>query len=132
MKEFEKSMFPKEFHTYLANNTLIEVKGGRERPTFLPIWMVEVENRIFARSWNKSEKSWFTEFQKTGVGEIKYGEKIINVKGGKIHPEDPINQKVSEAYILKYDQPQNLKYSKGISQPEYFDFTMEFFYQDPV
>lgn len=124
-------MFPKEFYTYLAGNTLVEIKGGTTRFDYLPIWMVEVEKRIFARSWNRSEKSWFTEFQQTGVGEIKYGETILEVKGKKVSSEDPINHKISEAYILKYDQPQNLKYSKGISQPEYFDFTMEFFYLDP-
>lgn len=123
-------MFPNDFYTYLTNNTLIEIKGGLIRPTFLQIWMVEVDKRIFARSWNKSEKSWFTEFQKTGIGEIKYGNKVIRVKGEKVNPKNPINQKISTAYIDKYNQPENLKYSRGISQPEYFDYTMEFFYQN--
>ncbi len=43
--------------------------------------MVEVDNRIFARSWNKSHKSWFTEFLTSGCGQIKYGQNIINVRG---------------------------------------------------
>jgi len=120
-------MFPKDFYNYLANNNLIEIKGGLLRPTFLQIWMVEVDKRIFARSWNRSSKSWFTEFQKTGIGEIKYGAKIILVEGRKVNPQDPIHHKISMAYLEKYDQPENLKYSKGISQPEYFDYTMEFF-----
>lgn len=124
-------MFTKDFYTYIANNTLVEIKGGLLRPTFLKIWMVEVEKRIFARSWNKSDKSWFTEFQKTGIGEIKYGDKIILVKGEKLNPQNLINQKICTAYIHKYDQPENLKYSKGISKPEYFDYTMEFFNQNP-
>lgn len=123
-------MFPKDLYEYMTNHTLIEIKGGTTRPTFLPIWMVEVDKRIFARSWNKSEKSWFTEFQRTGVGEIKYADRILKVKGKKLSPEDPLNQKISEAYLRKYDQPGNLKYSEGISQPEYFDYTMEFFYED--
>ncbi|TRO67553.1 DUF2255 family protein [Christiangramia sabulilitoris] len=125
-------MFSKDLYKYLATNTLIEIKGGLTRPTFLKIWMVEVDRRIFARSWNKSERSWFTEFEKTGIGEIKYGEKIIRVKGVKIDPGNPINQKISNAYIKKYDQPENLKYAEGISKPEYFDYTMEFKPQDYV
>lgn len=125
-------MFPKDFLNYLTNNTLIEIKGGITRPTFLPIWMVEVDNRIFARSWNKSQKSWFTEFQSEGIGEIKYGDKVIRVKGQKVGAKNQINHRISEAYIKKYDQPANLKYSEGISQPEYFDYTMEFFYSDPA
>jgi len=123
-------MFPKDFYTYLANNTLIEIKGGITRPTFLQIWIVAVEKRIFARSWNKSEKSWFTEFQKTGIGEIKYGNKVLKVNGEKVSSENLINLNISEAYINKYDQPENIEYSKGISQPEYFDYTMEFFNQN--
>ncbi|MFD1096142.1 DUF2255 family protein [Salegentibacter chungangensis] len=123
-------MFPKDFQAYLANNTLIEIKGGNVRPSFLKIWVVEVNDRIFARSWNKSEKSWFTEFQNTGIGEIKYGDKILKVSGKKLNSKNPINLKISEAYIKKYNQPENLKYSKGISQPEYFNYTMEFFNQD--
>lgn len=120
-------MFSKDFYTYLANNTLIEIKGGLTRPTFLKIWMVNVDNRIFARSWNKSENSWFTEFQKTGIGEIKFGDKVIRVTGEKTDPDNPINKKISQAYIKKYDQPENLKYARGISKPEYFNHTMEFF-----
>lgn len=123
-------MFPKDFYNYLTNNTLIEIKGGLKRPTFLPIWMVEVDNRIFARSWNKSEKSWFTEFRNQGIGEIKYGDRIIRVKGQKVDSANEMNHRISEAYIRKYNQPRNLKYSEGISQPEYFDYTMEFFYTD--
>ncbi|MCG9970519.1 DUF2255 family protein [Christiangramia crocea] len=125
-------MFPEELYTYLANNTLVEIKGGTTRLTFLKIWMVEIDKRIFARSWNKSERSWFTEFQKTGIGELKFGENIIRVKAEKIDPGNPINQKISEAYLGKYNQPGNLKYAEGISQPEYFDYTMEFSPQDSV
>ena len=125
-------MFPTDFYNYLSNHSLIDIKGGLIRPTFLEIWMVVVDKRVFARSWNKSERSWFTEFQKTGVGAIKYGNNILSVKGEKVPAEDAINQRISEAYLKKYNQPKNLYYSKGISQPEYFDYTMEFFYQNSL
>lgn len=120
-------MFPEDFYTYLSNHTLVGIKGGTTRETFLPIWMVTVDGRVFARSWNKSRKSWFTEFLNSGLGEIKYGDRVLKVSGKQVSADDPINPKISEAYLLKYDQPANLKYSQGISQPEYFDHTMEFF-----
>jgi len=123
-------MFPADFYTYLSNHTLVEIKGGTTRETFLPIWMVTVDDRVFARSWNKSAKSWFTEFLNTGTGEIKTGDRVLRVSGKKVSADDPINPKISEAYLRKYDQPQNLKYSQGISQPEYFDYTMEFFVRE--
>ena len=119
-------MFPEDFYSYLLTHTLIEIKGGLTRPSFLKIWMVNVDNRIFARSWNKSERSWFTEFQRSGVGEIKYGDKILRVKGKKLPAGDSLNSRISEAYLARYDQPENLQYAQGIAQPEYFEYTMEF------
>tara|TARA_R100000935_G_scaffold46611_1_gene70092 strand:- start:301 stop:678 length:378 start_codon:yes stop_codon:yes gene_type:complete len=118
--------FPIEFYHYLKNHTLIQIKGGTERDSFLSIWMVEVEGRIFARSWNKSNRSWFTEFENTGVGEIKYGNYILNVEGKKLNKQDLFNELIDQAYLLKYTQPENIKYAEGISKPEYADYTMEF------
>lgn len=123
--------FPNEFYQFLNENTLVEVKGGLTRPTFLPIWMVNVNNRIFARSWNKSEKSWFTEFQKSGVGEIKFGENYLVVNGEKLAKDDLLQTQIDQAYLKKYTQPGNEEYAKGIAQPEYHDYTMEFFVKKP-
>lgn len=120
--------FPDDFYSYLKTNTLIEIKGGTNRETFLKIWMVEVDHRVFARSWNKSSKSWFTEFVKTGGGQIKYGSKIIPVKGIKLDRNDETNKLINKAYLRKYTQTENIPYVKGITQPEYADYTMEFFF----
>ena len=120
-------MFTKDFYDYLKNHTLIGIKGGINHTTFLPIWMVVVNGRVFARSWNKSERSWFTAFQSDGTGAIQYGDKTLQVKGKKLNVDDPIHSSISKAYIKKYNQPENLKYSEGISRPDYFDHTIEFF-----
>ena len=122
--------FPINFYDYLKVNTLIEIKGGMNRETFLKIWIVDVNKRVFARSWNKSQKSWFTEFLVSGCGKIKYGQEIINVKGKKLDKYEKTNQLIDKAYLSKYNQKENLKYAKGISQPEYADYTMEFFYDE--
>lgn len=120
--------FPDSFYNFIRSNTLIEIKGGKDRETFLHIWIVEVNDRLFVRSWNKSPKSWFTDFIKTGVGQIKYGEKIINVKGEKLPKDDETNLLINDEYLNKYNQERNIKYARGISQPEYADYTMELFY----
>lgn len=122
--------FPLDFYGYLDKNTLIEVKGGSDRKTFLNIWMVRLGKRIFARSWNKSKKSWFTAIINTGCGEIKYGDKIIKVNGKKLNKNDRLQYQIDNAYIKKYSQTENLVYAKGISQPEYHNYTIEFFYKN--
>ncbi|QCX40862.1 DUF2255 family protein [Aureibaculum algae] len=121
--------FPKDLYNYLTNNSLIEIKGGLERKTFLSIWMVAVEDRIFARSWNKSNKSWFTEILKTGIGQIKYSDKIISITGKKLNADNDVNSLIDQAYLEKYIQKENINYAEGITQPEYSDYTMEFFYK---
>ncbi len=120
--------FPENFYEYHRNHTLIEIKGGTNREKFLEIWMVSVDGRVFARSWNKSERSWFTEIEKTGVGQIRYGDTIINIKGQKLPKNAELTRLINERYLEKYNQEENLFYAKGITQPEYEDFTMEFFY----
>ncbi len=119
--------FNEEFYNFLNTHTLVGVKGGEERDSFLNIWMVKVGGRVFSRSWNKSDKSWFTAFITSGKGEIKYGEKIISVYGKKLDKDSEIHRAIDKAYLNKYVEPHNKKYAEGISQPEYHDYTMEFF-----
>ena len=122
-----KQNFPADFRDYIKNNTLVGIKGGRVRDSFLNIWMVEVEGRFFSRSWNKSNRSWFTEFLNTGIGQIKFDNKVIDVGGKQLSPDDQLQEKIDLAYLKKYDQQDNIFYAKGITQPEYAHYTMEFF-----
>ena len=121
-------MFPDKFFEYLQEHTLVEIKGGNRRSGFLKIWMVRVEDRVFARTWNRSPKSWFIDFQTFGISQIKCGPIVLDVYGRKLEKTDPMNKLIDQAYLKKYVQPENLIYAKGISQPDYADYTMEFFY----
>ena len=116
--------FPEAFYQHLKENTLTGIKAGQDRTNFLNIWMVNVNGRIFARSWGKSERSWFTTLLQGEPGQIKFGDTIIDITGQPC--KDPIvNQKIDEAYRERYNTPENIPYAIGITQPEYADFTME-------
>ncbi len=129
-REVNHSMsFSKEFYTFLEENTLVGIKGGMKRERFLQIWMVEVNQRVFARSWNKSARSWFTAFLEEGAGQIKFGESIFNVTGQKLASDAQMTALINQAYLAKYNQPYNVSYAKGITQPEYAEYTMEFFFE---
>ena len=41
-----------------------------------------------------------------------------------------MNVLINKAYLKKYNQKENLLYAKGISQPEYSNYTMEFFFSE--
>lgn len=118
-------MFPTDFYAYLASHTLIEIKGGTSRDTFTSIWMVAVGERVFARTWEKSERSWFTALLREGAGEIRYGATVIPIRGIKIERQPDLNEQINQAYKAKYTQPESLMYVNGITQPEYADCTVE-------
>ncbi|MBB6610009.1 DUF2255 family protein [Pontibacter sp. Tf4] len=117
--------FPEDFYQHLARHTLTGIKAGKDRTTFLNIWMVNVDGRIFARSWGKSNRSWFTTLLDEKNGQIKYGDKVLNITG--VPCKDALlNEKIDQAYRTRYTTPENLPYSIGITQPDYADYTMEF------
>lgn len=118
--------FPESLYTALQEDTLLKVKGGTSRDRFLEIWMVTVDNRVFARSWSKSERSWFTAFLEEGLGEIGYRNQVLQVSGVKVSNDDPIQDKINQAYLTKYTQEGNRYYAEGITQSEYRDYTLEF------
>lgn len=111
---------------YIRNNTIIGIKAGHQRLEFLEIWMVVVQNRIFARSWGLAERSWYHTFLKDSAGEIQCGETIYPIKA--IIPEDisDLTEEINEAYLTKYNSDHNIKYSKGIIQEKHVAKTMEF------
>ena len=118
--------FPADLVEYIAKHTLIKIRGGSKPRSFLNIWIVIVGDRLFARSWDKSKRSWFTAFLEEGVGQIQYGELIIDVSGNKVPADDPIHELINQAYIDKYTQPENIPYALGFSEKEYIEYTMEF------
>ncbi len=118
--------FSDEFLQFLDENTLVEIKSGNHRTKFTEIWMIRIGKRVFARSWNRNVKGWMHDFLINNGGQIKYGQKVLNVTVRKIDKTDKINKDISKAYLNKYTQEYNLEYAKGISQKEYYDFTLEF------
>jgi hypothetical protein len=122
--------FPRDFFTHLKEHNYTLIKGGTDRKTFLEIWVVAVGDRVFARSWNKSERSWFTAFLASGEGQLKYGDHILNVKGKKLDEKSKLHELINNAYLERYQEPANVYYAEGISKPEYAAYTMEFFYED--
>lgn len=111
---------------YIQNHTIIGIKAGYQRPEFLEIWMVVVQNRIFARSWGLAERSWYNSFLENSLGEIQCGEMIYPIKA--LIPEDINNltEEINQAYLTKYNSSHNSPYSQGIIQEKHIAKTMEF------
>ncbi|MEM9141476.1 MAG: DUF2255 family protein [Bacteroidota bacterium] len=110
---------------FIQNNNLIGIKAGKERETFLKIWMVVVQGRIFARSWNLSQKSWYTTFLDDPKGQIQCGETAYPISARIPKDLDRISEKINQAYLAKYNYGENGYYAQGIVQEKHWDKTLE-------
>lgn len=120
------AIFEQQTIDFINTHNLIGIKAGNERPDFLNIWMVTIDNRVFARSWGLAERSWYNTFLDNNTGEILCGEKIIQVQALIPSDIDQLNHRISEAYLKKYDSGQNSFYAHGIIKDQHVEKTMEF------
>ena len=119
--------FSKAFLKCIDETQITSVRAGKDRTKFTGIWMVEVEGRIFARSYSLSDRSWYTTFLNSDEGDIKCGKEIILVKGVKPADINTITEAINKAYEKKYlVKAYNKKWVDGLSQPERVERTMEF------
>jgi len=119
--------FSNAFLKCINETQITSVRVGNERTKFTGIWMVEVDGRIFARSYNLSERSWYTTFLNGDEGDIKCGKEIIRVCGIKPADLNTITEDVNKAYEKKYlVKTYNKKWVDGLTQPERVAKTMEF------
>ena len=116
---------------YINSHNFIGIKAEKERETFLEIWMVTVNNRIFARSWGFAERSWYNTFLNDSNGEIKCGNRVFKIRADIPKDLDALNEKISQAYLDKYDSGDNSYYAQGITEQSHVEKTMEFIIQEP-
>ncbi len=93
----------------IAERELIGIKAGNGNHRFLPIWMVVVEDQIYARSWGQ-KKGWYRAFQEEGVGEVSARSGQYRVKAEFIDEDDKVNEWVDKAYEQKYNKASYQKY----------------------
>lgn len=111
---------------YISSNNLIGLKAGKERKTFLEIWMVVIDDRIFARSWGFAEKSWYNTFLIYPFGQIECGKITFNIEATIPNDIKELTSRINQAYIDKYNFGRNMEYVEGIIQQKHIDKTMEF------
>ncbi|AZA83510.1 DUF2255 domain-containing protein [Chryseobacterium lactis] len=111
---------------FIKNNNLMGIKAGSERTDFLEIWMVAVQNRIFARSWGLAKRSWYTAFLECAEGQIKCGDRIYNITAAIPKDLNELTEEINHAYLAKYNFGKNSKYALGITEERHIEKTMEF------
>jgi hypothetical protein len=89
--------------------------------------MVEINGRVFGRSYYGAERSWYSALLKGDNGDIKCGKEITPIKGRIPADIKTINKAINKAYEKKYlVKAYNKKWVDGLAEPERVARTMEF------
>ena len=100
------------------------VRAGTEH-SYTGVWVVVVDDRIFARSWNDKPTGWFRAFRKQPGGTIQIDDLEIPVRG-KLVRSARIRDAVTVAYAEKYNTKGSQKWVEGFKEWERVLTTLEF------
>ena len=108
---------------------ILGVRAGIEH-RYTGVWVVVVENRVFARSWNDKPAGWFRAFKNEPNGTIRVGEREIAVRGKPVRSAR-IRDAVTGAFAEKYNTKGSRKWVEGFAEPERVSNTIEFVPRKP-
>lgn len=100
------------------------VRAGREH-SYTGVWVVVVDDRVFARSWNDKPTGWFRSFKKEPKGTVQVGEREIRVQGKTVRSAR-LRDAVTKAFAEKYPTKGSQKWVEGFAEPERVVNTIEF------
>ncbi len=103
---------------------ILGVRAGTEH-RYTAVWVVVVENRIFARSWSDKPTGWFRAFKKQPSGTIQIGELEVPVRAKTVRSAR-IRDAVTAAFGEKYNTKGSRKWVEGFAEPERVVNTIEF------
>lgn len=118
------STFKKADVEALHKAKILGVRAGTEH-RYTGVWVVVVEDRVFARSWNDKPTGWFRAFKEQPDGTIQVGDREIPVRGKAVR-SGRIRDAVTAAFAEKYPTKGTRKWVEGFAKPERLLTTMEF------
>ena len=103
---------------------IIGVRSGSEH-RYTGIWVVVVDDRVFARSWSDKPTGWFQAFRKEPSGTVQVGDREIAVRGKPVR-SSRTRDAVTAAFAEKYNTKGSRKWVEGFAEPERVLTTLEF------
>jgi hypothetical protein len=103
---------------------ILGVRAGSEH-RYTGVWVVVVDGRVFARSWNDKPTGWFQAFRKQASGTVQVGELEIPVRG-RVVRSGRLRDAVTVAFGEKYPTKGSRKWVEGFAEAERVANTIEF------
>jgi len=108
----------------LSRAKIIGVRAGTEH-RYTGVWVVVVEGRVFARSWNDEPTGWFRAFRMQPRGTVQFGDQEVRVRATTVR-SPRLRDAVTAAYGVKYDTKASRKWVQGFAEPARAVNTIEF------
>ena len=124
MPKSKETTFGKAIVKAARDAKIMGVRAGTEHK-YTGVWVVVVDDRIFARSWNDKPTGWFQAFRKQPAGTIQVGDREIRVQGKPVRNAGTRNA-VTAAFAEKYNTKGSRKWVEGFTEPERVLNTLEF------
>jgi hypothetical protein len=103
---------------------IMGVRAGSEH-RYTGVWVVVVDGRVLARSWNDKPTGWFQAFRKQASGMVQVGDMEIPVRGKAVRNARMRNA-VTVALAEKYPTKGSRKWVEGFAEPARVANTIEF------
>ena len=116
--------FAKDVVEVFRSAKIMGVRAGSEH-RYTGVWVVVVEGRVFARSWNDKPNGWFQAFRKQSSGMVQVGDLELVVRG-KVIRGARLREAVTAAYGEKYPTKGSRKWVEGFAEAERVVNTIEF------
>lgn len=116
--------FPPDIVEALRQAKILGVRAGTEH-RFTGVWVVVVEDRVFARSWSDMPTGWFRAFKREPAGTIQVGDREIPVQAKQVR-SDRIRDSVTKAFGEKYNTKASRKWVDGFAEDKRKINTIEF------
>ena len=116
--------FPAPVVAAIRSGKYFGIRAGARPHRFIGIWMVEVEGRVFVRSWTMKPGGWYQTLLTEKHGAMQAGTRTVRVRARPVRSER-LKDAVSAAYFTKYDTPASLKYCRGFARGRRRDTTTE-------
>ena len=100
------------------------VRAGTEHK-YTGVWVVVVEDRVFARSWSDKPTGWFQAFRKQRSGMVQVGDLEVSVIGKSVRSAR-ISDAVTAAFGEKYPTKGSQKWVEGFAERGRVANTIEF------
>ena len=120
----KQTTFGKDHVEALRKAKILGVRAGTEH-RYTGVWVVVVDDRVFARSWSDKPTGWFRAFKKEPAGTIQAGEREIRVRGKMVRSTRLLDA-VTAAFGEKYNTKGSQKWVQGFAEPKRVVNTIEF------